>query len=372
MGLIIKIGEMAKICKVSVQTLRYYDKIGILCADKVDRSTGYRYYSQQKIKDFDTVQKLKSLNFSLEEIKEFMSYPPHRRLLMYGKKKEELLENLAVNSEKISRIDEICASIGEGVIPVNGGSLDIPFTDDDESLGKWEYIGDLPDGVEFFGEECLKKKESSYLDHLFLLPGGQEVWTYFWTKGTIYISVSDINCVIPNRYTLLHRDGECYMQLSYDFEHTIEPSIPSSVRIYKRVRSGALTMRDAYPYRDDVDLLYVPDARVIGLWETIDVISTPNDFSIVPNDDKKPYFIQGIEFFERGICYKIISSKGKQLKLLYSYTKDLVLSEMESHAEKYEIRRVAGSDYMILEHKSGDYSYLGEINCYYVFRRVNK
>ena len=363
---------MARICGVSVQTLRYYDKIGILCADRVDKSTGYRYYSEEKIKDFDTVQKLKDLNFSLEEIKEFMSYPPYRKLLMYGKKKEELLADLAVNNEKIHRIDEICSSIGEGVIPLNGGSLDVPFEDDPESLGKWEYCGDLPEGTEFCGEECLEKRERIHLDRLFFLPGGQDVWTYFWTKGILYIDVSDVNCVIPNKYTLFSYNGERYMRLQYDYMHVIEPSVPATVRIYKRVMGGALTLRDAYPYRDDVNLLYVPDSRVIGEWEAIDVINTPGDFSTVPCEDKKPYFIHGIEFFERGICYKFMHSGPKSVKILYSYTKDYVLCERQSHAERYEIRTVADRDYMIMEHKSGDYSYLGEINCYYVFRRVSK
>lgn len=43
----IKIGELAKICRVSVQTLRYYDKIGLLCADRVDTDSGYRYYAPE-------------------------------------------------------------------------------------------------------------------------------------------------------------------------------------------------------------------------------------------------------------------------------------------------------------------------------------
>ena len=48
----IKIGEMSKICNVSVQTLRYYDKIGLLKADKVEDSSGYRYYFPEKVKIF--------------------------------------------------------------------------------------------------------------------------------------------------------------------------------------------------------------------------------------------------------------------------------------------------------------------------------
>lgn len=211
--LIIKIGEMAKICKVSVQTLRYYDKIGILCADKVDESTGYRYYSKEKINDFKTVQNLKELNFSLDEIKEFMSYSPYKRLLMYGKKKDELFKDLAENEKKITCIDEICSSIGEGVLPVNGSLLNFPFEDDPYALGEWIYLGDLPKGAEFSDEACLLKSDNPHIRTLFFLPGGQEVWVYFWTKGILYVHATDANCVIPNKYTLLDRNGCSYMML---------------------------------------------------------------------------------------------------------------------------------------------------------------
>ena len=35
----IKIGELSKICRVNIQTLRYYDRIGLLRADRVDTET---------------------------------------------------------------------------------------------------------------------------------------------------------------------------------------------------------------------------------------------------------------------------------------------------------------------------------------------
>ena len=41
-------------------------------------------------------------------------------------------------------------------------------------------------------------------------------------------------------------------------------------------------------------------------------------------------------------------------------------------AEHYEIQIQNGADYLILEHKSGDYSYLGKIYSYYVFRRKSR
>lgn len=40
-----KIGELSRLCRIPVKTLRYYDNEGVLVPDEIDRFTGYRYYS---------------------------------------------------------------------------------------------------------------------------------------------------------------------------------------------------------------------------------------------------------------------------------------------------------------------------------------
>ena len=39
-----KIGDFARINKVTVKTLRHYDSIALLQPEKIDSFTGYRYY----------------------------------------------------------------------------------------------------------------------------------------------------------------------------------------------------------------------------------------------------------------------------------------------------------------------------------------
>ena len=53
----IKIGDLARICNVSTQTLRYYDAEGVLKPDITDSSSGYRFYS------VDAVEKYKKILF---------------------------------------------------------------------------------------------------------------------------------------------------------------------------------------------------------------------------------------------------------------------------------------------------------------------
>ena len=64
-----KIGELSKLCNISVKTLRYYDAEGLLIPDEIDKFTGYRYYSASKLEDCYRIIALKELGFSLDEIR---------------------------------------------------------------------------------------------------------------------------------------------------------------------------------------------------------------------------------------------------------------------------------------------------------------
>lgn len=65
----LSIGEFSNICKVSTKTLRYYAEIGLILPDKINTENGYRYYSIQQLETMLFINRLKSYNFSLEEIK---------------------------------------------------------------------------------------------------------------------------------------------------------------------------------------------------------------------------------------------------------------------------------------------------------------
>jgi DNA-binding transcriptional MerR regulator len=68
----LQIGEFAHACDVSVQTLRYYEKVKLLKPDYVDEDTGYRYYSKDKIFKLTTINLLKSAGFKLSEVSDIL------------------------------------------------------------------------------------------------------------------------------------------------------------------------------------------------------------------------------------------------------------------------------------------------------------
>jgi DNA-binding transcriptional MerR regulator len=62
------IGEFSKLGRVTVDTLRHYDALGLLKPVKVDPFTGYRYYSAKQLMLLNRIIALKEVGFSLEEI----------------------------------------------------------------------------------------------------------------------------------------------------------------------------------------------------------------------------------------------------------------------------------------------------------------
>lgn len=66
-----KINEVSKLFNIGFDSLRYYEKKGILKPYR-DPDNNYRYYSLEDIKQLSFIKELQGLNFSLERIKKFL------------------------------------------------------------------------------------------------------------------------------------------------------------------------------------------------------------------------------------------------------------------------------------------------------------
>ena len=63
-----QIGEFSRIGRVTIETLRHYDALGLLKPAKVDPFTGYRYYTARQLQSLNRIVALKEVGLSLEEI----------------------------------------------------------------------------------------------------------------------------------------------------------------------------------------------------------------------------------------------------------------------------------------------------------------
>jgi DNA-binding transcriptional MerR regulator len=94
----LRIGEFSKIAQVSIKTLRYYDRLGLLKPAHIDRYNGYRYYNLYQLPRLNRILALKDLDFSLDQIQELL------KLALKGTSLENMLRHKA--NELRSRILE--------------------------------------------------------------------------------------------------------------------------------------------------------------------------------------------------------------------------------------------------------------------------
>lgn len=91
MDAVMKSGEFARLCRTTKETLRHYDRIGLL-SPAVRGQNGYRFYIVAQFADFSLISALQSTGLSLSEIQTFMGQPGSDALYDVLRERIEALE----------------------------------------------------------------------------------------------------------------------------------------------------------------------------------------------------------------------------------------------------------------------------------------
>lgn len=106
----LKIGEMAKLNKISIPTLRLYDEYGLLKPIYTDPETNYRYYNIRQNARLDMIQYMKELGMSLNEIKSILDKKDLRliesTLVQKKQQVKEEISQLELRNSALSRAIE--------------------------------------------------------------------------------------------------------------------------------------------------------------------------------------------------------------------------------------------------------------------------
>lgn len=99
------VGEAAKAAGTTSETLRHYDRIGLVKPSKKDEWTNYRYYTGQDIVRLNTVRALQHMDLSLQEIKKVLEYDDLENIIDFlaqaEKKADEKIAALQSSKSKI-------------------------------------------------------------------------------------------------------------------------------------------------------------------------------------------------------------------------------------------------------------------------------
>lgn len=97
------IGEFSKLTDVSIDTLRYYDKIGLLSPEQTDANSSYRYYAHTQLNKLDIIKICRELGLSLAQTKGLFAKGDPFAF------EKSLTAQYAVLEDKIRRLERSCS-----------------------------------------------------------------------------------------------------------------------------------------------------------------------------------------------------------------------------------------------------------------------
>lgn len=136
--------EVSKLAGVSIRTLQYYDKIGLLHPVKYTES-GYRLYDDTALEKLQQILLFRELEFSLKDIKAIMDNPNFDR----KKALEQQIALLTLKKEHLENLIDLAREIKEiGVNKMDFTAFDTSKIDEYATQAKASW-GNTPEYREF-------------------------------------------------------------------------------------------------------------------------------------------------------------------------------------------------------------------------------
>ena len=137
---IFSVSQTAQKVGMTAETLRHYDRIGLVKPYKIDEWTGYRYYSLREIVKLNTVKALRIMDLTLDEIKNILQFDDFTEIIEVLKQAENKADNKIAELNYAKQKIENARKFYESKL--DGGS---------EHVG--EYIRTLPQRVILLSED---------------------------------------------------------------------------------------------------------------------------------------------------------------------------------------------------------------------------
>jgi len=100
-----KIGEVAKRSGVGIETIRFYEREGLL-QEPERRPSGYRQYDESTINRLEYISQAKELGFTLAEIRELLelSFAVHEGCVHIRQRAEDKITNIEDKIRQLQRM----------------------------------------------------------------------------------------------------------------------------------------------------------------------------------------------------------------------------------------------------------------------------
>lgn len=255
-------------------------------------------------------------------------------------------------------------------------NIQMEFENDDRVIGHWELVDVLPDREQFLPGHPKTQPGTHPIRELYFLPQGEWYWCFGWTKGYLLTSFGYPKQQSRNAYTVEEIGGETYMFIEMRFQtYLLYDGKPECWVLrqtdHRHYNRWDIRRKDPIPHAPADDL------RVIGTWQVCDLVRRREDF--VPGRPNPAFphdalFWRTAQFLPEGEMRNTFRNindmnpftEGSEM---WRWCTGNVISEPQSTASMYYIQEYGGKEYLLIQWKSGDYTYGNEEPYWYVFSR---
>lgn len=121
----IGIGALAKRAGVSIDTVRYYERGGLL-APRTRLASGYRRYSEIEVARLRFIRRAQALGFSLKEVKQLLALSNMRDVARVKRAAQEKLADVETRIASLERVRQGLANL-VAACPGHGRAADCPI-----------------------------------------------------------------------------------------------------------------------------------------------------------------------------------------------------------------------------------------------------
>ncbi len=169
-----KIGEFAKLTKVSIRMLRYYDETGLLKPAATDQFTGYRLYSTEQISRLQKILLLRDMDFHVAEIADVLNHWDSETVTGFlTAKKNEILAAMELKKQRVKKIDMAMADI-------QSDKIEIHYNVTIKEIPTYQIVSYREMIPNYFCEGALWEKLYAFVEReqIELLPGSNNIAFY--------------------------------------------------------------------------------------------------------------------------------------------------------------------------------------------------
>jgi MerR family copper efflux transcriptional regulator len=121
----IGIGKLAKLAGVGIDTVRYYERAGLVAPDR-RLASGYRRYTTHELTRLRFIRRAQALGFSLKEVRELLAITAQRDV---ARVKRSAQAKLADVEQRIAALDKVRNALATliAACPGHGRTADCPI-----------------------------------------------------------------------------------------------------------------------------------------------------------------------------------------------------------------------------------------------------